>query len=62
LPDRTNLESLKLKAALDEFSEVGLRRRKHMINKTPTKRRIFDHAGMYFIALILLLLFLLRNR
>ena len=59
MADRTNLNVQKLKAALDEFMEVGLRRRKNGLEQTPTKNRKLLHVGMYFIALMLLLLFLM---
>jgi hypothetical protein len=60
--DKTILDGQKLKAALDEFAEVGLRRRKNRIDETPTKKRKFVHVGMYFIAPMLLLLFLMMCR
>jgi hypothetical protein len=63
MADKTNLDGQKLKAALDEFAEVGLRRRKNRLEETPTKKRKLVHVGMYFIAPMLLLLFLMcRSR
>jgi len=55
----TTLHGQRLKAAVDEFEEDGLRCRKNRINKTPTKRMIFFHLDMYCIAPFLLLLFLM---
>jgi len=62
MADKTNLDGQKLKAALDEFAEVGLRRRKNRLEETPTKKRKLVHVGMYFIAPMLLLLFLMMCR
>jgi len=59
IADRTNLNGQKVNAALDEFAEVGLRRRKNRLEETPTKKRKLMHVGMYFIAPMLLLLFLM---
>jgi hypothetical protein len=58
MADKTMLDGQKLKAALDEFAEFGLRRRKNRLEETPTKKRKLMHVGMYFIALMLVLLFL----
>jgi hypothetical protein len=62
MADKTNLDGQKLMAALDEFAEVGLRRRKNRLEETPTKKRKLVHVGMYFIAPMLLLLFLMMCR
>jgi len=62
MADKTNLDGQKFKAALDEFAEVGLRRRKNRLEETPTKKRKLLHVGMYFIAPMLLLLFLMMCR
>jgi len=62
MADKTNLDGQKLKAALDEFAEVGLRQRMNRLEETPTKKRKLVHIGMYFIALMLLLLFLMMCR
>jgi len=59
MADKTNLDGQKLKAALDEFAEVGLCWRKNTLEKTLTKKSKLVHVGMYFIALMLLLLFLM---
>jgi len=62
MADKTNLDGQKLKAGLDEFTEVGLRRRKNRLEETPTKKRKLVHVGMYFIAPMLLLLFRMMCR
>jgi len=64
MTDKTNLDGQKLKEAQDEFTEVGLCRRKNRLEETPTKKRKLVHLGIYFIAPMLLLLFLtmLRSR
>jgi hypothetical protein len=62
MAEKTNLDGQKLKAALDEFTEDGLRPRKNRFEATPTKKRKLMHVGMYFIAPMLLLLFLLMCR
>jgi len=62
MADKTNLDGQKVKGALDEFAEVGLRRRKNTLEETPTKKRKLVHVGMYFIAPMLLLLFLMMCR
>jgi len=59
MADKTNLDGKKLKAALDEFAEVGHRWRKHRIGKSLTMERKFVDFGVYFIAPIQLLLFLM---
>jgi len=62
MADKTNLDGQKLKAALDEFAEVGLHQRMNRLEETPTKKRKLVHIGMYFIAPMLLLLFLMMCR
>ena len=62
LADKTNLDGQKLKAALDEFAEVGLRQMNNRLEETPTRKRKLVHAGMYFIAPMLLLLVLIMCR
>jgi hypothetical protein len=59
MADKTNLDVQKLKAALDEFVQVGLRQRKNRLKETPNKKIKLVHVGMYFIALLLFLLFLM---
>jgi len=39
MADKTNLDGQKLKAALDKFAEVSLRRRKNRPDETSTKKR-----------------------
>ena len=60
--DKTNLAGQRLKAALDEFAEVGLRRRKSTLEDTLTNKMKLVHIGMNFIAPMLLLLFLMMCR
>jgi len=62
LADQTILHGQRLKAALDEFAEVGLGQTKNRINKTLTITQKFVHVGINFIALKLLLLFLMMCR
>jgi hypothetical protein len=57
MADKTNLDCQRLEAALDEFGEVGLRRRKNRLEETPTKKWKLLQVGMYFNAPMLLLLF-----
>jgi len=59
MADKTNLDGQKPKTALNKFPEVALHQRENRIDKTPTKNRKFVHVGMYFIAPMLLLLFLM---
>jgi len=59
MADKTNLDSRKLKAALDGFAEVGLRWTKNRLEETPTKKRKLVLVGMYFITPMLILLFLM---
>jgi hypothetical protein len=59
MADETNLDCQKLKAAQDELAEVDFRRRKYQLVETPTKKRKLVHIGMYFIAPMLHLLFLI---
>ena len=62
MADKTNLDGRKLKAALDEFSEVGLRQRMNRVQESLTKKTKLVHVGMYFIALMLRLHFLMMCR
>jgi VanZ family protein len=62
MADKNNLNGQKLKAALDEFEEVGLPQRKNRLQETPAKTRKLLHIGMYFIAPMLLLLLLMMCR
>ena len=62
MADKTNPDGRKLKAALDELAQVGLRRWNNQLEETPTKKRKLMHVGMYFIASMLLLLFLMMCR
>jgi len=62
MADKTNLDGQKLNAALDELAEVGHHQRKNRLKETTTKRRKFVHIGMYFIALMFLLLMLIMCR
>jgi hypothetical protein len=62
MADKTNLDGQKLKSALDEFVQVGLRRRKNRPEENPTKKSTLVHLRIYFIAPILLLLFLMMCR
>jgi len=50
MTDITKLDSQKLKAALEEFVEVGLRIRKNRLDETPTMKRKMMNIGMNFIA------------
>jgi hypothetical protein len=59
---KTNLNRWTLMAALDEFPEVGIRRRKNRLQETSTKKRKLVHIGMHFITPMLLLLFLMMCR
>jgi len=62
MADKTNLNAEKLKASQSEFAEVGIRRKKHRLKETPTRKRKLLHIGMYFIAPMVLLLFLMMRR
>lgn len=62
MADKTILNGQYVKAALVELVEVGLGRRQNMIDNCPTKKMKFVHVGMYFIALMLVLLFLMMCR
>jgi len=62
MADKTNLEGQKLRAALDNFGEVDLPGRKNTFEETLTKMRKLVQVGMYFIAPMLLLLFLMMCR
>jgi len=59
MADMTNLDGQKLKAALDEFAEVGLHPRKNNVAETLTKKRKLMQVGMYLIAPMLLLFFVM---
>jgi len=59
MADRTNLNGQKLKAALDEFAEVDLRRTHNRIDNTPTNKRQCVQVGTYVIARMLHSLFLM---
>ena len=60
--DMTNLDCQKLKPAVDDFAEVGLRRKKNWLEETPTKKWKLVHVDMYFIAPMLLSHFLTVRR
>jgi hypothetical protein len=62
MADNTNLDGQKLQAALDGFVEVGHHRRKNSLKDTRTKKPNLVYVGMYFIALLLHLLFLMFCR
>jgi hypothetical protein len=62
MADKTNLDGQKLKTALDEFADVGLRQRKNRLEEAPTKKRKLVHVGMYFMTPMLLLLFRMMCR
>jgi hypothetical protein len=57
--DETNLNGQKLEVALDEFAEVVVWRRINKQAATLTKKRNLVHIGMYSIAPMLVLLFLM---
>jgi len=59
IADHTILDGKNLKAALDKFAEVGLRWRKNWIDETLTQMRKYIHVGMYFIAQMVVLPFLM---
>ena len=59
---KTNLAGQTLKVALDEFAEFGLCWKKNRLEETPTMKWKFMHVCMYFIAPMLLLLFLMMWR
>ena len=56
---KTNLDSQRLKAALDEFAEGFFRRRNKKFTSTPIKNIQLVHVGMYFIAPKRVVLFLI---
>jgi len=62
MADKTNLNGHKLKTALAEFAEVSLHQRKFRLEETQTKKGKLIQVGMYFIAPMLLLLFLMMCR
>jgi len=62
MADKTDLDGQKLKAAMDEFAEVGLRQRKNRVEDTLTTKTKLVHVGMYFIAPMLIVLFLIMCR
>jgi len=47
---------------LDKFAEVGLHQRQNRVEDSLTKKRKLVYFGMYFIAPMLLLLFLMMCR
>jgi hypothetical protein len=57
-----NLSGQELFAALGEFAEVGLRWRKNRLEAISNTRRKLVHIGMYFIAPMHRLLFLMMSR
>ena len=57
MADMTNLAGQNLKAALPEFSAVGLCWTKNCLDEILTKKRQLLHFGMYFIAPMVMLLF-----
>jgi len=59
MADKTNPDCQILKAALDWFVEVGLRLYRKMLKATLTKKRKLVHVGMYSIAPMHILLFLI---
>jgi hypothetical protein len=59
MAEKSDLDGQKLKVPLDEFVEVGLHGRNERLQETLTKNRKLVHSGMYFIAPMLLLLFLM---
>jgi len=59
---KTNLDGQRLKAARDEFAEVGLCGRKNRLEETTTKKRNLVHVAMYVIAPMLHLLLLMMCR
>jgi hypothetical protein len=62
MADMTNLEGKKCKASLDKFAEIGLGRTKHRLDETPIEHCNLMHLGMYFVAPLRLLLFLIICR
>jgi hypothetical protein len=62
MPNKTNLDGQKLKAALDKFADIGFLKRKNQIEETLTKKSKLMHVGMNFIAPMLLLLVLMMCR
>ena len=59
MADKTNLDGQKLQGALDEFTGIGISRRQNRLEESPTWKRKLLQVGMYFIAPMLLLLFLM---
>ena len=62
IADKTNLDRLTLKAALDEFAELGLGQRKNRLEETLTEQRKLVYVRMYFISPMLPFLFLMMCR
>jgi hypothetical protein len=62
MPNETNLDGQKLKAALDKFADIGFLQRKNQLEETLTKKSKLMHVGMNFIAPMLLLLVLMMCR
>jgi len=59
--DKTILNSQKLRAENGQFPGIGVHRKKNGIDEIPTKKTKFVHIGIDFIALTLLLLFLIMS-
>jgi hypothetical protein len=62
MPNETNLDGQKLKAALDKFADIGFLQWKNQLEETLTKKSKLMHVGMNFIAPMLLLLVLMMCR
>ena len=60
--DKTNLDAQKVKEALDELMEVGLRERKNWLENTSTEKRKHVHGVWYIIAMMLPLICLIMCR
>jgi len=58
MADKTLLDGQKLKAALHKFAEVAHCGRNNWLEETQTKKSKLVHIGIYFIAPMLLLLFM----
>jgi hypothetical protein len=62
MADKTNLDGHKFKPPLDKLADIGFHRKKNMPNDTSNRKRSLVHIGMYFIAPILILFFLMMCR
>ena len=62
MADETNPQGQKLKAALEELTEHGVRRSNNRLKETSTMRKNFVYVGMYSITPMLLLLYLMICR